>query len=385
MKVLLVGEYSGVHSNLKSIVGNKADVTTISDGDGYKSYKRDINLSSEYPWYYRSYMVHVLEFLGLKGLRSFYLDRDIIRELKGHDVVQLINTAPISRYGSLANFLLIRYLKENNKKIFLSAVGDDFTWVSYSLNGSFKYSAMDRLSFRTLKSYLYSLKYIYGFGYRILDRYVLNSVKAIIPGLVDYDIPYRGNTKKTTLIPLPIKWESYDKAIQLYNEHVSDVMVEKENLIIFHGWQKGKENRKGNDVFDDVINSLKDDIDFDYRVVSNVSYDDYLTSFTDSTLFFDQLFSYDMGMNALIGLANGKIVFSGFEAHSCLDEYPSIHTIGINATPDSKQLRKNIELVLRDFNLRKSIIRNGLEYIIKHHNPAVISDAYLEVWSKNGQ
>ena len=45
MKILLLGEYSNVHWTLAEGLRTLGhDVTVISNGDGWKNYKRDINL-----------------------------------------------------------------------------------------------------------------------------------------------------------------------------------------------------------------------------------------------------------------------------------------------------------------------------------------------------
>ena len=43
MKILLIGEYSGVHTNLaKALKNKKIELTTVSDGDAYKKFNKDI-------------------------------------------------------------------------------------------------------------------------------------------------------------------------------------------------------------------------------------------------------------------------------------------------------------------------------------------------------
>ena len=79
MKILLIGEYSNVHHSLAT--GLRAlghSVTVVSDGDGWKNYPRDIDISrtSTHPWHTLSYLLRL---------------HRLWPKLKGYDVVQLIN------------------------------------------------------------------------------------------------------------------------------------------------------------------------------------------------------------------------------------------------------------------------------------------------------
>ena len=47
MRILLIGEYSGLHNSLKEgLEKNGHEVTLIGSGDGFKKYPMDINIES---------------------------------------------------------------------------------------------------------------------------------------------------------------------------------------------------------------------------------------------------------------------------------------------------------------------------------------------------
>ena len=52
MKILLVGEYSGLHNSLKEgLIQLNHKVTLVSSGDNFKNYPSDfINSKMYYPW-----------------------------------------------------------------------------------------------------------------------------------------------------------------------------------------------------------------------------------------------------------------------------------------------------------------------------------------------
>jgi hypothetical protein len=73
--------------------------------------------------------------MGLKGVFQIFKYKKSLNELKGYDIVQLINPIFLSDFGFIVNFVIFRKIKANNKKVFLCALGDDYYWVKYSLCG----------------------------------------------------------------------------------------------------------------------------------------------------------------------------------------------------------------------------------------------------------
>ncbi|MDX3775805.1 hypothetical protein QE250_16965, partial [Chromatiaceae bacterium AAb-1] len=79
MKILLLGDFSALHKNLKEgLVALGHDVTIASNGDGWKKVDTDINL-----YYPRK------NFLDHMKYRFFLLKQ--LLSIKGYDVVQLVN------------------------------------------------------------------------------------------------------------------------------------------------------------------------------------------------------------------------------------------------------------------------------------------------------
>lgn len=79
MKILLLGEYSNVHWTLaEGLRALGQDVTVASNGDFWKNYRRDISL--------------VRHSTGPLGTARYLIDLTLhLKDLKGYDVVQLIN------------------------------------------------------------------------------------------------------------------------------------------------------------------------------------------------------------------------------------------------------------------------------------------------------
>ena len=78
MKILLIGEYSNVHTTLaKGLRALGHQVCVMSDGDSWKNYPRDIDVARQ-PG----------KIGGVKLLTKVY---SLLPKLKGYDIVQLIN------------------------------------------------------------------------------------------------------------------------------------------------------------------------------------------------------------------------------------------------------------------------------------------------------
>lgn len=210
MRILLVGEYSSVHKNLAiGLKFHNVKVTTVSDGDSYKKISADFIIDR------REYKIKLLNIFlnlsGLKGLRTYFRIRGELAKLSGFDVVQLINPVAIESFGAIANFLFIFQLYLNNKNIYLCALGDDLNWVFHNLLKREKYSALTNLKWNNFSNYLFSLRYIFIPPFLALNIFVKLISKKIIPGLVDYYMPYKKNKKVCEVIPLPLDVELIKK------------------------------------------------------------------------------------------------------------------------------------------------------------------------------
>ena len=380
MKILLLGEYSGVHTNLATALRKHGyDVRLIHNGDGYKSFKADDFIKYKYFETDNKFLSLItklyymfLMYTGVKGLFQILKYRNLIKELKGYDIVQLINPIFISEYGVAVNYILFRYLKNNNSKIFLQALGDDYYWIKYCLDNKFDYSIFDRLSFKTLHRYLYSLHYLYGFMMPTYNKYITRKCNAIIPGLYDYYKAYENFKNCTEIVPIIVY---PDKSFLKQSFEFP--------FKIFHGWQPRGELRKGNDILDKALLKLKDKYPdkISYKVIGGLTYQEYINQYNDADIFIDQCFSQDCGVNALLGMSKGKVVLSGFEeavkSYYKLEYYPVI-----NALPNVESIYLSIENLLFNTSLMKSYSENSIKFIEQYHSEDYVLSKYEDIWNK---
>ena len=129
MKILLIGEYSRLHNSLKEgLQKNGHKVTLLGSGDGFKNYPVDIKIDSIFfnlkLFKLFAKLIDRLFKISLNQVEIYYKANKVISDLKGYDVVQLINENAFRTLPSL-EILLIKRLINNNKKLFLLSCGGD--------------------------------------------------------------------------------------------------------------------------------------------------------------------------------------------------------------------------------------------------------------------
>lgn len=381
MKILLIGEYSGAYTLLsKKLRKEGHSVVWIHDGDAYKKFSgADFNIKYnqvEAPSLFLKFFYILLDFLGIKGIFAIRKYKNKIDTLRDFDVVQIINTKPLGEFGSYANIYFLKKIFNQNKRVYVSALGDDYIWVKNCLDKKVKYSMFDRLNFKNFYRFSWALLYVYGIGYKKLNELVFENSIKIIPGLFDYYYAYQsqGISKCSDLVPLIVE-PKVNNSVSFFSEKIN----------IFHGWQHNKELRKGNDIFDRAIKRLQNKypLKVNYEIVSGLPYNEYIDKFSDAHVFIDQCFSLDQGVNGLLGMAAGKVVFSGYseELRMYLKEDESEYLI--NALPNEDYIFEKLENLINNPNEMVKISNNAIKYIEKYHNPDVIYRQLMNIWLKN--
>lgn len=381
MKVLFIGEYSGVYTELiKGLKRKGVETFTISNGDGYKKYPADIlfinNVIPTKNFFKRAYR-NVIKRLGLHGLYNFLKRwKELKQYVKGYDIVQLVNSVPLSGFGSVANLIMIRYIRKNNKHIFLSVLGDDYYTVKWLGEN---YERSDFFKDNKIKNIFLpsgQFKYKYCLFYKLLNDYIIKISSSIIPGLYCYKLPYDFTNKTTKVFPFPIDNTKIGTPIILNNNN---------RIIIFHGWQKGKNNRKGNDVFDRVIKKVVEKYGnkVEYIIVQNVPFEEYIKLYSSAHVFIDQLYADDKGVNGLLGMAAGKVVFAGFEK-TVLEAYPNYNgeIVGIDSYNDEEYLFNKFCELIDNPKLIEKISKNAIEFVKQNHLTDFVADLYINEWKK---
>ena len=379
MKILLIGEYSGLHNSLKDgLQLNGHSVTLLGTGDGFKNYPVDIEVKStifEIP--FLKFIAKIVDKLLKVSLNDFELGFKAylkIKTLKDFDIVQLINENSFKTTPWLETILLKKILK-NNKNLFLLSCGVDYISVKYALENKFKYSILtpylnDKL---LLKKYRHILKYNSS-EFKKLHRYIYKNIKGVISSDLDYHIPLIGEKKYLGMVPNPVNLKklSYD-------------FVEIEDkVIIFHGINSKNSTKKGNDYFIRAMEIIKKKYkeSVEYIEVQDLKYRDYMKSYCNCHIFLDQVYAYDQGYNALEAMAKGKVVFTGAEKE-WLEHYGvSEDGIAINALPDVNYLVEKLSILIENPKKIKDISINARKFIEDHHSYDNVANIYESKWLK---
>lgn len=362
MRILLIGEYSGVHSNLAYALRKLGhDVVVASDGDGWKNYQRDIEyVFNDSKW---SRVRHLLEvFLG---------------KFKGFDVVQVINYQMLVLSAhKIFNELLINQILTGNKSFFLGAYGDDYFWVNSCIEKQFKYS-----QFSHLKNAINCVDEIHtnDLG-KLNNTLIARRANGIIAGLYEYYHAYdlAGYNKKLTFIPFPIIIEDHP--------YKKNNVAKGEKIKIFMGVQKHRSSWKGSDVLlkclNEFVSNHPDEVEL--FVAENVPFDKYKKMYSDCNILVDQLYSYSPAMNALNAMAQGKIILGGGEPE-CYALYNEDENFPIiNITPDEKQIQEALNSLLLNKDKFELMGKASHDFVLKHHNSINVAKRYLKAWQKWG-
>lgn len=380
MKILLIGEYSRLHNSLKEgLQKNGHKVTLLGSGDGFKNYPVDIKIDSIFfnlkLFKLFAKLIDRLFKISLNELEMYYKANKIIPDLKGYDVVQLINENAFRTLPSL-EILLIKTLMKNNEKLFLLSCGVDQKSVEHSLNSKFKYSILtpyfENPSLK--KSFKHILKYNTR-EYIKLHEFILANANGVISSDIDYHIPYIKEKKYLGLIPNPI---NLDKIKYKKIKSIGKIKI-------LHGVNSKNYIKKGNVFFDKALKAIEKKYDNKVEIITTIDldYNEHIKSVENCHILLDQVYAYDQGYNALEAMAIGKVVFTGAEKE-WLELYNiKENSVAINALPDHTKIIESLEWLINDPSKIMEISANAREFIEKNHNYISIAEHYEKVWSKN--
>jgi len=325
MRILLLGDFSSLYTNLKE--GLEAlghTVVLASTGDGWKNTKRDIDLSS----------LPYVPFFISKRLKPLLM----LPRLRGFDVVQFINPFYMKQ-KYFPNRLFFEYIANNNGKFYLSAAGDDAYFWRYSRE-ILKYSPLDDYLKYDVKS---SSFYMESDASLTWNHYMVKLSDGVIPIMYEYEISHRKASCKKLLptIPIPMNMDKIE-----YKENIV-----KDKIIIFHGLNRY--GFKGTKYVEEAFKILKERYPNDLELIieGNMPLEKYLKVMEKSNVIIDQTNSYSLGVNGVYALAMGKVVLGGAEKES-LESLGIKSSPVINIEPNAESIVHAIEKLLED---RKSI------------------------------
>lgn len=364
MKILLLGEYSSVHSTLAEGLRNLGhEVTLASNGDFWRDYPRDINLA--------------------RGNKLVFLWRLLkaLPRLKNYDIVQLVN--PMFMELKAAPLLHIyKYLRRNNGRIVLCAIGDDhyYTYVNRNMK-PMRYSDYNNGSNERCTAYAGAVYNDWnGTDKERLNRYIARDCDAIVAGNYEYWLPYsvsedadskgRKLREKLHLAPFPFK----------IPEQVHPAPSGK--LRVFIGLSKERTEFKGTDIMlkaaQDLLKAYPDRMEL--RIAEGLPFEEYSRMMDGSDVLLDQLYSYGPGMNALLSLSKGIVTLTGGEPehYGIMGENECRPIIAVQ--PDYKSVYRELEKLIQHPERLAELKAESRRYVARNYDYHKIAKQYEEIY-----
>lgn len=355
MKILLLGEFSALHKNLKEgLVDLGHQVTIAAHGDEYKNIPCDISFASGLVGGLGKIHHRLIPFLKLKKLIQY-------------DIVQLVNPFIFTERFFPAKFFLKTIIKNNNK-FFLSAAGSDAYYWKYG-RSMLKYGPFSDFLKYDLKSATspFELKGAFDF-----NKWLVDQSNGVIPIMFEYEKSYEDCPKRLNTIPIPMNLNKIK-----YRENEV-----KNKLVIFHGLSRYgfKGTRHVEKAFDYLKKKYPNDLEL--IIEGQIPLNDYLELLERTNVVVDQMYSYSLGVNGVYSLAMGKIVMGGAESES-------LRSLGvekspvINLKPNPQSIINEVEKLLDE---RLYITEKGYEsrrFCEEVHCNLKIAQKYIDTWIKS--
>jgi len=355
MKILLIGEFSGLQNELKrGLIQLGHDVTLAAASDFYKKYPADISLGYGDNIYSYKLRQLISPFYYLKGMAGF-------------DVVHLVGPYIVPRFMGL-NYFIIKFLKENNGVVTLSGAGDDPFFVKYS-EQVMRYSPIpwdEKIDRNGRPHYMRSIQQLNGM------RKCVDLIDRVIPIMYEYystfcAAGYEGKTEKP--IPIPIDLSKHSR--------LNDLSGSK--LVFFHGL-----NRPGfkgtfliKEAFDRLMKNYPNDVEC--RIDGKMVFEDYVKVLSRVNVSVDQVFSYSLAMNALYSMAQGKVVCGGAEDESSILYDGNLPPV-FNLRPSANEIYDTLVGVLEQKNDLTDISKSSRIFIEKYHDGLKVAQQYIDCW-----
>lgn len=364
MKILFLGDASMAHYNLSLGLRELGHETlVISEKLRWRKFPQDILLDRKPgKWGGIWYLIQVLLLLP---------------KLRGYDIVQLVGP----------NFMTLRkeklrwiydYLRRHNKRVVMTALGDDYYWVHGCCDlNLFRYSDFNLGSTDRRLTFPYAKKQYEDWTLplnRDFNEYIARTCDAITPVLYEYWLCYQQYWKdKSTYMPLPIvpKQESADRF------RVGD------KIRIFLGIQRNRSEYKGTDIMrkaaEDIAAKYPNKVEL--TIVENLPYTEYIQKMESQDVLIDQLYSYTPAMNGLLALSKGIVCVGGGEPemYQLLNETER-HPI-VNVKPYYESVYGELENLVLHPERIPELKRQSYEFAQQHHHYIKVAQRYQELYN----
>ena len=353
MKILLFGDFSALHTNLKKgLVKSGHDVVLVTTGDSFKKLDGDIKIGSNVKYKPIRHFIQLIQYIWL------------LTKIRKYDVVQLISDAIIIMPPYL-KILYIKILKKQNKCVILNRCGADPYSILF-LIGHMRYSPYKN----ELKEGLYNgtMRNVSVQNAKKSIK-ILNTFNGILSVQYEYHVPH-------------IKFKNY------YGFVPMSVPVEKEvpantingKIKILYGILRRE--AKGHTYIDAALKKIEIKYSDSVEVirVERIPFNEYQVLLSECNILIDQACTYGFGMNALFALAKGKVVFSGNEPEEKTIIKEDIPVVNIK--PSADDIYDKLEHYITNPDKITEIGSESHKYVMKVHDSDKVARLYTEKYEK---
>lgn len=369
MKILLMGDASNCHRALATGLRRLGhEVTVVSDGTGWMNTQRDIDIKRGW----RN------KFGGLAlWLR---MNLSIMKDLKDYDVVSITNPVWLSLRPH-RNRYFFDLLKDNNRSIFLTALGTDTAYVNACLDpeSPLKYSEFRLFGHRAPYDIEHPDTAIAWTTGELKEHceYTYREIDGAVSVLYEYDVAMRRVLPdyKVAYGGIPIELDTLERVA---------VPRQVDCVNLFLGRHAHRIKVKGTDLLEKAALRVVARHPGRCRLtlVENRPYDEYLRLLKSAHLVMDQVYSYTPATNALLAMGYGLNTLSGAEPefYDFIGEKDNRPII--NAVPDEDALTAAIE----DFVMHPGLIawrgEQSRRFVEKHNDCVTVAQRFVDFWTK---
>lgn len=358
MRILLLGEYSNVHATLaKGLRRLGHRVTVVSNGDFWKDYPRDIDVSRHGTF---------------GGLRLYLRLLSLLPRFRGYDIVQLINPMFFEIKAERLYFFY-HYLRRHNRRVVLGGFGMDYYWVHECITrfplrySDFNFGTeirQDREAQKYIREWIATPK-------GDLCQYIANDCDKIITGLYEYWACYQPVfPDKTAYCPFPIV--PRDNPPRPFDG----------TLRLFLGINRERSAYKGTDIMLKAAQRIAAEYPgkVDLKLAESLPFAAYTQCMDHADAILDQLYSYTPAMNALEAMARGLIcIGGGEEEHYALLQEETLRPI-VNVRPSEADVCRALRRLLARPERIDVLKRESMLYVRRHHDYLKVARRYIEIY-----
>lgn len=356
LKVLLLGDFSGVHKNLAEGLRNLGvDAVDASYGNAWRQLGSTIDFEKN--------------IAGLPNIVSRNISPFINYErLTNNDVVQFIHYTNFNpRFG--INRLLSAKIARSNGKAFLVSTGCDSRTRAF-FKDEYTFSDICKECLRSDQKST-SCEFDSLNAKNDEDEF-LRLIDGVIPFTYEYAESYRraGELKLMKTIPMPMNTDRV--------EYAENIVSGK--IVFFHGLNRI--GFKGTDLIRTAMENVRRRFPNDIEVVieGKMSLTDYLKLLQRTNVVVDQTYGITYGMNAVYSMALGKVVMGGGHPPG-LHEYGVATCPVIPILPNLRSIEEGIERIIERRNEIRDIGLQSRQYVERVHHYELVARQFLAAWA----